>query len=388
MFRFFLMASNQSRFISNSGPGSEELLFGDSELGYFGQVSSDELFTTMELSDATQMNVGVVISNTVTWLKFAYKGKILFVAKTPLKHTISWMDLYNKGLVYGTDDNGAVPQVEPVNQITLVKKDGYTFKVRILNGATELGLQTSAYDPPMSYGSEWNALMYRVGLFTPPSQIGPNWESFTDVELRINNIYTICKEHAHTKTNVFLRASARIDYLTHTGNTSSESYLGWRPVLELVDTRKLILRTLSTIYANRLLREVSGVQTTNSEFVSVTTNAAYSSNFMLKVSPQAAETRSFVNHIGGVAHNLADTIAKHLDTNYTTDYFVKIGGSSEYAKGFIGQASAVKGTISFVYSAITASYSTEYFVKVGGLDATVKNALASIGAVNYLVTDN
>jgi hypothetical protein len=57
----------------------------------------------------------------------------------PLASGVPWNDVYNAGLVYGTNDNGKYPSSTPTNQFNPVtKKEGeriWTFIPRLPTGA-------------------------------------------------------------------------------------------------------------------------------------------------------------------------------------------------------------------------------------------------------------
>lgn len=87
----------------NSGPGTKELNFGSLEAGYFGIVTSAELmdefgFVSGLFKDETP--IGSLMTGPLFWMKFAYKGRFIFVPSRPLMSSVPWNNLYNLGVVY------------------------------------------------------------------------------------------------------------------------------------------------------------------------------------------------------------------------------------------------------------------------------------------------
>lgn len=97
-----------------TGPGPQTIRRGDWKAGYFGLVTTAELFTVSQLAAAAGATSlpGLVADTVVTgWHKFVVDGKILFIPTkgftTPTEGT--WEKLYNLGLIYGVDGPGAAP---------------------------------------------------------------------------------------------------------------------------------------------------------------------------------------------------------------------------------------------------------------------------------------
>lgn len=95
-------------YYPDSGPGPKSLVAGDATNGYFGKFSTDELFTSAQIlqmlyPDRTDFT-GVVMNN-ISWLKFVYLGKILYIPTTNITN-LTWNEMYLRGLVYGIDGPG------------------------------------------------------------------------------------------------------------------------------------------------------------------------------------------------------------------------------------------------------------------------------------------
>lgn len=129
----------------DSGPGGKTLPYGDMESGYFGRVASSLMPTqaAIEAAGGSPLTTGTVVNNAAVandlWLKFAYKGNILYIPRRALRTGVTWEAVYKAGLVYGTDDDGKYPHGSPKNQKAYVQGADETgrkiwFKVRLMSG--------------------------------------------------------------------------------------------------------------------------------------------------------------------------------------------------------------------------------------------------------------
>lgn len=75
---------------TNAYPGPKRLLVGDGELGFFGEVTGEELSTCEMLSSKMDEVVGVPPLNDVIWLKFVIDSVITYVAKEPRTNITAW----------------------------------------------------------------------------------------------------------------------------------------------------------------------------------------------------------------------------------------------------------------------------------------------------------
>lgn len=132
--------------IANTGPGNNAPIRGDWENGFMDILTPAQFFTTDALKVACGLPAnwgGTPEFGLNNWFKFVYKKRILFIPSGPLSApgTLGWSDIYNKGLMYGTDDTGLAPMsltalganpaiTVPVNQRKIVYHGDATFKVR------------------------------------------------------------------------------------------------------------------------------------------------------------------------------------------------------------------------------------------------------------------
>lgn len=238
MYEILMVEGTKGRIFPNSGPGPK-YAYGDEQLAYFGEVLSGEILNTSQLAEQLDMVLGNVKEHYPVWLKFYYKGQVLFIAKKPLVDDLSWSDLYLRGLVYGSDDDGSPASrwnLESTNQLRLVNKDHWKFKVRLIRDNPSKYYELTATENN-SYGTdgEWIQLMYRVSANMPVDPEFPNargWESFTDSELGITGTEArTLLQGAKTNLLSFWARGNGVHRFTNTGPVQTPA--AWRPVLEL-----------------------------------------------------------------------------------------------------------------------------------------------------------
>lgn len=213
--------------IGDSGPGGKELIAGDSNAGYFGVATAAEFTTGDNLASLIGLTIGTSMNSTTDWLKFSYKGRVLYVAKKPLRVDLSWSDLHQKGAVFGT---------------TIVAIKGRQYKVRLMKGSGTDPYRgvNGGSDDPFTVGSEYNDLMYRVCSVNPPSQSLPDFVSFTPTDLGMYSSggVQLCQDRSEPSggvvPGVLCRGNGATDMATsHSPAESYASNRGWRPVLEV-----------------------------------------------------------------------------------------------------------------------------------------------------------
>lgn len=197
-------------------PEGTVLLFGNAQLGYYGRVSSASLITGDELATLCGLTGGTLIPNhsNAEWLKFAYKGKILYVASRNYRNLIPYSDLTTRQLGEGKN--------------VFIKDKPY--KVRLLEG----GL----YDGDVNV-NEWDDLIYRVCPSAPGAL--PKWDTFTPEEFMAmagapngkGSSWTKTTYTYNTQTKVIRGGTTVRDYSWRT-HSNSQNAIGWRPVLEMI----------------------------------------------------------------------------------------------------------------------------------------------------------
>ncbi len=260
-----LLISGGGTLYYESGPGVQLLTKGDLQAGFFGEVSSSELFSTSQLSDQVEYNAGTILEEYPIWLKFAYKGKFLFIPKSPIKNLVSWLALYNAGLVYGTDDTGPFSAQLPTlntNQLRVATRGRYRFKVRLMRGLPTDPHVTSATtnDSDFLADSEWNRLLYKVSNELTSASVGTKWAEYTARELGVDaspNKFTIVQEHDASFNNIVGRGGTGIRYIPMLAKAVATVNNYWRPVLELLPEDYLLSDKLAGYETDATLRPLS-----------------------------------------------------------------------------------------------------------------------------------
>jgi hypothetical protein len=250
-----------------TGPGNQTLKAGDLSAGYYGVVSAADFIDWNALPGMFGLTLSALSSTpTQEWLKFIYKGKVLFIPKQPIGN-VSWASLYDKGLVFGVDGPGPreYNTRAAVNQQKLITIKGSQFKVRLMRGLPVGADLTRPYQPanntpaiptgvasiytPESYvsqyemnGSEWEDLFIRCMSHTSSNQKKENWDTL-DAAMAFNSSTsytgfvsdTMMMEMASTG-QVITRATyaAGVVYPGYCVTLAATSALYWRPVLEMV----------------------------------------------------------------------------------------------------------------------------------------------------------
>lgn len=231
-------------YFPDSGPGSTELVRGDWEAGFFGEVDDAEFFTPVQLILAVNgalKDGGFHSPNlgSAGWQKFIYNGKMIFIPLNGITttgfNTLSWDWLYKKGLVYGVNGPTYHPESEEVPQTVRVFHEGLPYRVRLMR-LTELqqGLQheediyVTANSDELK-GGEAGSTHYRQFF-----RLAADW-----IKGRIDN-----KDYINAYRMLFMELSSddkvTIDTVTATSEVQFDSAnydqnlaFVWIPVLEL-----------------------------------------------------------------------------------------------------------------------------------------------------------
>lgn len=216
-------------------PGPKKLIGGNMQAGFFGEVPARDFITGKELSDILDLYTGEFIESSNSWLKFSYLGKIEFISKKPIKHSVSWSGINYARAVYGG------------RTITIL---GKKYSVRLIKGKTE-GKQDemNQIKGKINHNSEWNRLMLPIHQNAPnnwkfPENVNSPTEDwnigYTDSDLLTNDkygdgSYTWCQEHGEQQSTRLYRGKEGVSYSESFDMSNDYSGYGWRPVLELVE---------------------------------------------------------------------------------------------------------------------------------------------------------
>lgn len=232
----------KSNFFPNSGPGSKTLIAGDAAHGYFGTVSTTDLFTAAEIEDFIYPLAGTVIAPTdFTWHKFVLDNKILFTPNRVIRNT-SWATLYNAGLIYGIDGVGPYPLTTGgVNQLVLANKRSngitYGFKIRTVEGGIT--------DPLTALSNIDNTEYLRLLRSLTTGMFGTMAIALLD----LNSYEETTTTYGANTNNNWVRLT------TAAAQTNKTAAYNWRPVLELLPPSDLLFPAGSIRGRNSYLGE-------------------------------------------------------------------------------------------------------------------------------------
>lgn len=226
----------------DSGPGPKTLLRGNWKCGYFGTVTASLMPAISEtLSQLGITGVATPADGNLTfWHKFIRNGKILFVPNYSFALSITWIQLYNYGVVYGTNDNGSLPvdittfqgYTGLVNQNRQVTFGSYAFRPRLPKWSDK---PTNVYIAPADMAvSEWNDLMARLGtnsVTAPQDKWGDATPSATNSQVGSQNF-------SSAANNIVSTGGSNWDAYTtqpcQTGTAAGSRSFNWLPFFELV----------------------------------------------------------------------------------------------------------------------------------------------------------
>lgn len=218
----------------SAGPGV--LAAGDPTLGYYGFVPASELITGDALAAAIGLSAGTSQFSDAGWFKYSLDGRTCFGAKKPLRHSLAWNHINAVNAVYGRTSGASV------------RIDGVDYVVRLMRGANvdPIG-SVSGYDIPVSHGSEWNRVFYRLhdGVHTNSSNttasegagVTGSWGSYSDADLHMHSSLgngTYCWTQESEGPNRVYRGLNGVSHLYRFTATNTDTSRGWRPVLEPV----------------------------------------------------------------------------------------------------------------------------------------------------------
>lgn len=217
---------------TSGAPGPKRLVGGNLQAGFFGEVSASDLITGDELAKLIGLTAGTSQYSNEPWLKFAYMGKVEFIAKKSFRHSISWDSINSANAVFG---------------YRTVQIKGKTYKIRLMKAKTEGKQGDQSFERgDINKGSEWNKLMLPIHKNAPSSWKYPaNVESPTEdwgVKYSNNDLITNggngcwswCQEYGDSSTYRMLRGFEGVSLSQQSYPSRTYDYCGWRPVLEFV----------------------------------------------------------------------------------------------------------------------------------------------------------
>jgi hypothetical protein len=224
-------------YMPYTGPGPQTLLRGDWNFGYFGKMPMSDLFSAQECKVFAGGFAATVTENTdatLGWLKFVYKGKIIYIASQALFSTLTWEQLYRAGVIYGNFPSTdwapyAKTTFGTIAQGKVVNRGDNAFVMRVPTSRAVMA-STSAvaadqiggeYDLILSYAFQARNYPDTLGLKQLDDVTNASWITFS-TDLQSSTCINRGSGTNPDLLNVSLNASA-----TH-------SLHGWRPLFELI----------------------------------------------------------------------------------------------------------------------------------------------------------
>lgn len=209
---------------SGVGPSVASLQYDPiTDTGFYGETTTTDLYTGAQISAATAITAGTLQFDTDPWLKFYWHGQVLYIAKKPYRHTISWDNINTANAVYGVN-LGSTGR-------TRLTKGSMQLDVKLLKGATK------DPSPASSPGRQWDELIYRVAAEVPTDQVGANWGTYTSADLQItgNGGYCWMQEvYQPNASSRVLRGNSSLSGFSRAVSSGAGADGGWRPCLALV----------------------------------------------------------------------------------------------------------------------------------------------------------
>jgi hypothetical protein len=204
----------------------------DGGVDWYGEVLAKDLIDGIELAKLIGLTAGAAQYSDAGWLHVGLDGTELYIAKRPLRRTISWDSLNAVDAVYGS-------------RILTIK--GVDYKIRLLKGAnSDPTIRTSGYDVSSARGSEWNRIFYRLtnDTYLDSKNTKASEEPFvrlaeyseSDLILHYQTgrggSYNWCQETSGS--NRVIRGRNGVSYMYWYSPVIASADMGWRPVLEKV----------------------------------------------------------------------------------------------------------------------------------------------------------
>lgn len=160
---------------------------GDTNAGFVAERSEAQFISATALATAVGLTEGTAVTaDTLSWLEFVIDNKPLFVARRGFRHSVSWDQLYNLGLVYDKDGTNSKPTyLTAVDQNKTVMVNGRLYRVRLMNIAewTRLMIPMTQWAPSivsrMNIGNVEGGARWMTDLYGNPNNRA--WRGWTSI---------------------------------------------------------------------------------------------------------------------------------------------------------------------------------------------------------------
>lgn len=242
------------------GPGPQEVIAGDYTAGFYGEISQTDFGITMtQVMSDLGITEGTDQNTSEPLLKFVHDGKVKFINKKTIRHSISWDHIASKINVYGgttTTFGGNSYKVRLIrgwgqvsgstNSLTTPDYENGPIYTVNWNGGEEgnsgVNFPTDTSDWNANNPNEWNTLMFPIHVDgQTQTQTGnvPNWASYSNSDLNIetgNGRATWTQETINTNTSARLARgySGLADAINYASFVNFDPNFGLRLVFELI----------------------------------------------------------------------------------------------------------------------------------------------------------
>lgn len=202
------------------------------DVKFLGERAPSEVISGSGLAGLVGLTAGTAQHDDSGWLHVLdANGQELMIAKRPFRHSLTWFDLMQLGLVYG----GYIYQY-----------GNFAFRVRLLTG--------SDTDPGTAPGGEWDDVLGWL-------LAGKGLATYTEADLGMGSGLLGRRTLTQTTsvsnaTSVVYRGDTLFTSYSNIAKDTSSNLYGWRPVLELIDTSRLIWPVTKFIYTTGFIKKV------------------------------------------------------------------------------------------------------------------------------------
>jgi len=230
--------------LTNS-PGSKRLLRGNTQAGFYGFVTPEEMglitanpsanqtYNGANLALALGLSSGTAFNSNVPLMKFHYKGKVLFIPLTGYRYSVIWDSIYAAGIAYDTVDEGFLPPCGRVGtNLTIDSTDNS------INCTTQrfLGDKTEATDYADTVGAVGDTLVLK-GWPSAANNATVTIDSITDTKIvvsgatlvtetggKLSRFYNNAKKVNQGKTIAIGNKTYRVYLMKGAGTNPTDSY--------------------------------------------------------------------------------------------------------------------------------------------------------------------
>lgn len=175
--------------------GNKTVIAGDSNYGFYGEVSAEDFISGDDLASLIGLTAGISQNSDAGWLKVIDGSKMLLIAKKTFRHTISWNDINAVNAVFGT----------------IVTIGGVKYIVRLFSSA------------------EWDRFMYPLHV-----DFG-QWAQYTNADLNVGTGNgRFCWTSTPQSSNRINRGIYGVTTSNFSKPSDADSGYGFRPVLEVL----------------------------------------------------------------------------------------------------------------------------------------------------------